>query len=127
MVIVDIDRLASEIVNEVKVYTEAVKKEIKKKERKLAKEAVQDLHNKSPKRYGEYAKGWKSKTPQIGNTIIYNETKPHITHLLEYGHLSRDGVTHVRPIEHIETVTTWLTTKYIREVERIIVQQGRRS
>lgn len=127
MVTVDINNLSREIANEVRVYTESVKKEIKKKERKLAKEAVKDLQDKSPKRYGEYAKGWKSKTAQVGNTIIYNDTKPYITHLLEYGHLSRDGTTHVRPIEHIESVSTWLTTKYVREVEKIIVQQGRRG
>lgn len=63
---------------------------------KAADDAVAKLKQRSKKRTGKYAKGWKrSKTETrdgIGSqVVIYNSSKPTLTHLLEKGHAKANG------------------------------------
>ena len=70
------------------------------------------LRATSPKRSGEYAKGWRKKSQggAMGSktVIVYNSKKPQLTHLLEHGHVTRNkrgtyGRTpahvHIKPVE----------------------------
>ena len=65
----------------------------------IAQEMVDELQNKSPKKTGFYAKGWRQKS-DIRNDgyggrftvyIVYNGNRPQLTHLLNNGHPSRNG------------------------------------
>lgn len=59
----------------------------------ISRETVQRLKNNSPKRTGVYARGWtrrKDSGGRVVSYIVYNSTKPQITHLLENGHLVRN-------------------------------------
>ena len=61
---------------------------------KAAKMAKKDVAEKSPTRSGEYKKGWsiRTKREKYGvNVLIYNKSKPGLTHLLENSHAIRNG------------------------------------
>ena len=51
-----------------------------------AKKAVKELKATSPRRSGKYAKGWTYKKEKSGSCIVYNRSRPQLTHLLEKGH-----------------------------------------
>ena len=73
----------------------------------VAKEAVDDLKKSSPKLTGSYRKGWRKKQSyadkRTKRNTVYNDTDYQLTHLLEYGHASRNGG-RVRAIQHIAPV-----------------------
>lgn len=73
----------------------------------VAKEAVDSLKKSSPKLTGNYRKGWRKKQSyadrRTKRNTVYNETDYQLTHLLEYGHASRNGG-RVRAIQHIAPV-----------------------
>ena len=51
-----------------------------------AKKTVKELKATSPRRSGKYAKGWTYKKEKSGSCIVYNRSRPQLTHLLEKGH-----------------------------------------
>ncbi len=71
---------------------------------------------------GEYAKGWTYKTEQTrtGTTDTIYNTHPALPHLLEYGHVTRNGTGRTFPRtpahEHIAPVADELTETFEREV-----------
>lgn len=94
---IQFDELMEEINFEVKEATEAAFNAI-------AKETVQDLRNNSPKKTGDYAKGWTSKKAADGY-VVYNKTDWQLTNLLEDGHaiVNKKGrYGRVNGIKHIE-------------------------
>ena len=88
----------------------------------VAKETVQKLKNTSPRKAGDYAKGWKvSKKRAKGLTtlIVHNATNYQLTHLLENGHdivnkKGRYGVS--RPIKHIGPAEEWASEELPRKI-----------
>lgn len=120
---ISVDQLATEIAKGLAEYTQDVVEGIDEASNKIASKAVKKLKADSPKDSGEYAKGWGRKTEKkFGETntiIIYNKTKPGLTHLLEHGHAKRgggrvEGKPHIRPVE--EMVIEEFTT----EVEKVV-------
>lgn len=71
---------------------------------------------------GEYAKGWTYKTEQTrtGTTATIYNTHPALPHLLEYGHVTRNGTGRTFPRtpvhEHIAPVADELTGAFEQEV-----------
>ena len=106
-------------------YTVEVRRAINNAEDKVAKEAVQKLRNTSPKKTGEYAKGWAIKRTKGRNGIVdvevYNKKKPQITHLLENGHeiINEKGdYGRFNGIKHIKPVEEWAQSEFPAEIER---------
>lgn len=100
---ISIDDIATEITNTIQEYTEDVSSAIEEENKNIANEAVKELRNTSPKKTGQYAKGW-TKKKQGNGYVIYNKKKPQLTHLLEHGHAKRgggrvSGKPHIRPVE----------------------------
>ncbi len=103
--------LAIEIEAELKAYSAEVAEALKAQCKQVAKETTAELKEKSPRKSGEYAKGWAAKTEFESNDdiriVVRNKTKPQLTHLLEYGHKGPKGVEkgsapakpHIRPAE----------------------------
>lgn len=86
----------------------------------VAKEAVDTLKKNSPKLTGSYRKGWRKKQSyadeRTKRNTVYNETDYQLTHLLEYGHASRNGG-RVRAIQHIAPVEQAAITALQERIE----------
>lgn len=69
------------------------------------KVAKSDLRANSPRKTGDYAKGWAYKIKDTAegsyHGTVYNKTDYQLTHLLEKGHAKRNGG-RVAAIPHIE-------------------------
>lgn len=69
----------------------------------LTKRAVQlkgKIRDLSPKRTGDYAKGWRVKAAQRNHEkvrVIHNVAKPELTFILEYGTRQMKAKPHIRP------------------------------
>lgn len=103
---VSIDDMAEVISQELESYRKEVVDALKKDVKAVAKETVQTLKDTSPKRTGEYAKGWKNKITEDSRddiqSVVYNAKKPSLAHLLENGHAKItggrvEGIPHIRP------------------------------
>lgn len=89
----------------------------------VAKEAVKKLKSSSPKRTGNYAKGWtysleKGRVENSATVYGKKQTYP-IAHLLENGHAKRGGG-RVAGIPHIAPVEEWAVQEVQNEIERRI-------
>ena len=90
---IKVSELAQELAQGLSEYSQEVADAIKKATDEVAEEAVQELKSTSPVLTGSYAKGWAKK-----------KTDYQLTHLLEKGHVGRDGrrvkaIEHIRPVE----------------------------
>lgn len=84
-----------------------------------AKKAVDYLKTNSPQKTGMYRKGWKSKeTTEAGGikAVVYQSSKPQLTHLLELGHGGRSPAP-AHP--HISPAYQQGKTEMLRELNRL--------
>lgn len=103
-------------------YSKNIYEEIRQASMDVAKEGKNILKKTSPKRTGDYSKGWKVKSTSNLNdfsSTIYNSTDWQLTHLLEKGHVNRNG-SRTRAIKHIEPVEKKCIDEYYQEVTNII-------
>lgn len=122
---IKVDNLSKEILEALENYSDDISTLVKETADEVGEEATEELKQKSPRRKkmgGRYAKGWRLKTDKIGKNKyfikIYNKTDYQLTHLLEFGHATRDGertkaIPHIRPVEE----------KYSREYENKLKQK----
>lgn len=74
-------------------YAADVQEAVEVAQQKAARWTAKLLRNTSPRRTGDYAGGWTTKHERSGmvsTSTVYNRTRPHLTHLLENGHVSRN-------------------------------------
>lgn len=92
----------------------------------VAKEGASTLRKTSPKKTGKYRKGWRVKSTsnlKSFSSIIYNASKPALTHLLEKGHIiKRNGTKKgdARAKVHIKPVEEKCNNEYYQDVINII-------
>ena len=106
-------------------YSDKVKEVTDEAINRVSKECVNKLHNSSPDRTGDYARGWAVKKiavrNKISDVVVHNRTRYNLTHLLEFGHVVRNakgtfGRAPAHP--HIGPVDEWVadeTEKRIKE------------
>lgn len=120
-----LDLISDQIAKIFDEYDRDMKRKVNNSVDKVAKESVQKLKDTSPKKTGDYAKGWKIKRERGSNGIndvtIHNATEYRLTHLLENGHVIRNkkgtyGRTSGR--KHIKPVEEYFNSEVVEEIER---------
>lgn len=82
----------------------------------IGEEAVKELKATSPKNKGKYAKNWRyiaEKNYGSFKLTVYNK-QYQLTHLLENGHLNRDGTTRSTAKPHISAVNENAKKKFYK-------------
>lgn len=102
---VSLDSLDEEIKKALEDYNVEVVRVTNESIKEAAKEAAKTLKNGGPykNRTGAYAKGWTARQREkkkIQGYTVYNKDHFQLTHLLEYGHQSRNGG-RVKAFSHI--------------------------
>ena len=109
---VSLDSLDEEIKKALEDYNVEAVRVTNESIKEAAKEAAKTLKNGGPykNRTGAYAKDWtagqrekKKSVAQIQGYTVYNKDHSQLTHLLEYGHQSRNGgrakaFSHIAPL-----------------------------
>lgn len=95
-----VDELAAAIAMQLSQYNDEVAREVKQACSDTANELKTDIMQDAPINYkakniGRYKKGWRIKKAFEDKDnirlVVYQGAQPSLTHLLEYGHLNRDG------------------------------------
>lgn len=91
---ISIDSMATEITKAFKDYTQDVTESIESEVETRSNVLTKEIKAKSPRKTGEYAKGWRRKKVGSGGNlsyVTYNKTRGSLVHLLEKGHAKRGG------------------------------------
>lgn len=118
---IDLSELVSAIEDELEEYGQKTSDQVREVVDSVTEEAVETLKATSPKKSGQYAKGWKATATNDTNTgltkTIHNQT-PGLTHLIENGHAKQnggrvEGTPHIAPVEKqaIQTLESRLKQK----------------
>ena len=117
------ENLAATVEKALSDYVEDVNDVVKQEIKDAGKEAVKELKEKSPKRRGKYAKGWRTtvqKETAVGAEVVVHNKIYGLTHQLEKGHAKRgggrvEGIPHIAPVE--EEITGKLTDEIEKELK----------
>lgn len=119
---INIDRFDQSVMNELYGYEEEIEQGLRSVVKRAGQSAVRKLRTASPKRTGDYAKGWTqrvSKESEPPETVVYNRKKPYLTHLLENGHQKADGG-RVEGKPHIQPAAESAESQALRDAEAMI-------
>lgn len=113
------------LMKQLQTYSKVLGSEVQQVSKEIAQEASKDVKKESPKLTGDYKKGWGVVQDKNGNYIVRNRTDYGLTHLLENGHVLRDGTgrktgetgayPHIKPAE-LEAIKEF--EKRIEEIAR---------
>lgn len=106
------DELQKVVIDYLNNYKEDIDEDVIETVDEITKQARDELKQTSPRGKGNrsnpYYKGWAIKLSKrrsgVYHKVIWNKTNYQLTHLLEFGHVTRNGgrskaIPHIRPIE----------------------------
>lgn len=116
--------LSKEIQKYLQEYKEEIDEDVQEETGKAIASAKSELRSISPKNTGNYASGWAVKSKKYSNgyyKVIWNRKAYQLTHLLEFGHATRNGgrtkaQPHIRPTE--EKYKTRFTESLERRIKK---------
>ena len=123
---ISIDRLADELVQAVKEYTDDVETGVIKAVDKTAREVFKEAQALAPKRTGEYAKTFtitKDDGYGVARRIIWNKKHYRRVHLLEFGHAKVNGG-RVQAYPHLRPAYEKHGAKLPDELKKVIENGG---
>lgn len=121
--------LASEITKLLSTYNEAVTDEAKKVVDEISQGVMQEITNhitfNSGKKAPLYAKSFRLKTSfedkrNKRNTWYVTNGKYRLTHLLEFGHYTRNGTTRTRAFPHVKYGQEYLDENFEKRLKEEI-------
>ena len=124
-----IETLAADIRKILAEYGDDIAENMAEVTRELGKKGAKAVRAgaRSSVKGKDYASGWTSQFEQgrlSSKATIYNRNEPHLAHLLEHGHVSRNGTGRtfgtVPGREHIAPVEKDLIAEYKRQIERAV-------
>lgn len=117
------DQLTKELTKALESYSDDISEVVEEVSNNVGKEAIEEIKQLSPKKRGNYSKGWSLKKDQLGKSKycikIHNKTNYQLTHLLEFGHVTKNGK-RTKAIPHIRPVEEKYSKKYEQELKRKI-------
>lgn len=127
------ENLQKELKRYLENYAEDIEEDVKETTKDITKQAVDELKNVSPRGHGSrnnpYWKGW---TKQIGKenrgkyTVkIHNKTNYQLTHLLEFGHATRNGG-RTKAIPHIRQTEEKFKELYEKKMTTVIKRRSKK-
>ncbi len=121
-----LEQLSTAIGDILTEYAEDIDQNVGQIAEEMGRKGVQALRKQSKSALdtgsGDYARGWKSavERTRTGTTVTIYNTQPGLPHLLEHGHVTRNGTGRVYPRtpahEHIAPVEQELVETFQREV-----------
>lgn len=121
---VKIDDLAKAVQGELDAFVGMIPSAFAEAGKAAGKKAAKNLRSSSPKKTGEYSKGWKVKTTTTrtgATTTVYNGRKPTLTHLLEYGHPIVSGgriVGQAKAFPHLADAQSQANADFVDELQK---------
>lgn len=119
--------LSKAVMNYLESYKEDIDEDVVEVTNQVTKQATQELKNVSYSKFGTsgrndpYYSGWSSKISTRGNSkyhkVIWNKTNYQLTHLLEFGHLKRNGKGWVAARPHIRDIEQKYNTEFVDLIE----------
>lgn len=126
---VDYNSLSEEIQNQLKNFGTSLNREINEGLKEVAEKTAETLRQGGPynERSGKYTRDWDvklrkrsySSVTMTEEYAVYNKKNYQFTHLLEKGHVSRNG-SRVRPFEHIKPAEELAEQMAISEVNKAV-------
>ncbi len=122
----NLDNLARDIMGQFTDWTDKVEKSVDDKVKTSADALSVEIAAKSPRKTGEYAKGWAVKPQRSGGQkqyVVHNKTKYRLTHLLEKGHAKKGGG-RVAGIPHIAPAADRHIKDLVSGIQQIVRNGG---
>ena len=124
---IDIEKqsLSEAIQEALNSYNTEVSEAMRKEVDKIANETRDIVKEHAPVRTGEYKKSIIAKKGKSSDNFYYKivaNTKKmaHLSHLLEYKHLTRDGTTYSRAFPHFKYGQDFLEKNYEARMEEVL-------
>lgn len=118
---IPLDKLSRSIKEVLEEYGDEVVESMSEIVPEIAKKGKQALASASPKKTGRYARGWRAEVEKgrLGTkAVIYGEKPTYrLAHLLEHGHLRRDGTRQPAQV-HIAPVEDMIVEQFEKTIER---------
>lgn len=141
---VQINGVAKAVKYELELYSNEIRDGIKESAERVATEGKTMLQlvslpsgddgtakESTRREWKKYSKGWQVKNnsgKNFATSIIHQNQRKgmyRLTHLLEYGHETRNGKTRTRAFKHIKPVEEYVVKQFEKEVEEIIKKGGK--
>jgi hypothetical protein len=125
---VSVNKLAEEIVSQIKTYTDDVSEAVEKEVDETTKKVLKEVRSGGPydQQTGKYKKGFAKTKTKKGDSIentVWNEKHYQRVHLLELGHASVDGG-RVKAYPHLTPAYEKHAKDLDKRIEKIIKNGG---
>ena len=110
------------LIKHLQTYSKVLSKDVDKAAKEIAKDASVEVKKESPSDRGKYAKSW-GVVYKKGNYIVRNKEHYRLTHLLEKGHVIKNGTQRTfgdtNPQPHIKPVEEDVIKTFEKRIEEL--------